>query len=78
MIDGGDAVEILKAVMRGDKKSDCPEAQDPEGSALWDSIAANVGNAGGVVHIPSDFPDMSGTVYHKLPKDWSKGEESGG
>ena len=78
MIDGGDAVEILKTVMRGDKKSDCPEAQDPEGSALWDSIAANIGSAGGGIHIPSDMPDMSGTVYNKDLKVWGKDEASGG
>jgi hypothetical protein len=57
---------ILKSVIRGVDKASCPEAQSAEGSALWDSIAANIDQSDGAIDIPNEYPDMTGVVYHKM------------
>lgn len=66
MLDTEEMAAILKAVMRHEPKESCPEAQIPEGSRPWDSLAVGIDNMGGAIDIPSDFPDMSGVKYNYL------------
>ena len=63
---GDDTIQILKGVLYGFTKEQVPQAYTPEGSALWDRLAAERDAGGAMMDIPSDFPDMSAVKYHKL------------
>ena len=67
-----DTIAILKAVMYGTPKSEVAEIDNPRAAALYDKFAAQLAKGGTIMDIPSDFPDLSNTVLHKVDYDAPK------
>jgi len=64
-----DTIEMLKDILYGRKKSDSELAQTEKGSKLWDSIAKEVVNGTGVMHIPYDLQDMSQVILTPMQEE---------
>ena len=67
-----DTIAILKAVMYGTPKSEVAEIDNPRAAALYDKFAAQLAKGGTIMDIPSDDPDLSNTVFHKVDYDAPK------
>ena len=67
-----DTIAILKAVMYGTPKELVPEIQTPGGMKLYEKLKAEYAQRDTMWDIPSDFPDLSNTVLHKVDYDAPK------
>ena len=74
-----DTIQMLKDILYGRPKSECEFAQTEKGSKAWDAMKKEVDESTGVVFIPSDDPDLSGTILEKFvwdaPKRLRKGSK---
>ena len=67
-----DTISILKAVMYGTPKELVPELQTPGGMKLYEKLKAEYAQRDAMWDIPSDDPDLSTTVFHKVDYDAPK------
>jgi hypothetical protein len=67
-----DTIAILKAVMYGTPKELVPELQTPGGMKLYEKLKAEYAQRDTMWDIPSDDPDLSNTVFHKVDYDAPK------
>ena len=72
-----DTIAILKAVMYGTPKELVPELQTPGGMKLYEKLKAEYAQRDTMWDIPSDDPDLSNTVLHKLDYDAPKRLQKG-